>query len=148
MGTDIYAPNFSVEGAKELISSCLDKFDKENPDSLLLLETISKLTLMINTAKFDYTVLENLISENAALGDQYDALQLKQISSDITHLSFRANALQDKCEGLKKELSQTEYPHSVLDPAASPDPRIPNSLAWTKLGTSDVNLKLQPFSAK
>lgn len=141
---DIYQHNFSIEGAKEIISTCLDNFDNRNPDSLLLLKTISKLTLMLNTAKYDYTVLENLILENEALTVQCRELELNHISKNIEHMSFRVNSLQKKCENLKEILNQTEYMHPISHlPVSSQSPMLENDLPMAKLGSHNINVNLR-----
>lgn len=121
INSDIYQHNFSVNEARALISSCLDKFDKHNPDSLILLKAISKLTVMINMAEYDYTVLENLISENKALGKQY--------------------------QELKARLNQSEPRKSASKPfPVSTDPRLPHHLSMTELDSNNANVNLRLIS--
>jgi len=92
------------------LRSLLTALESKNPDSKSLLKLISDLISMINTAKFDYSVLKNLMSENALLVQERDELQLKQISQNVAHMSLRLNSIKREYEILQTKLNQPVLP--------------------------------------
>jgi len=105
-----YIPGFSAREATEHILGRLQALDRDKPDPKSLLTLISELVSIMNGAKFDYVVLNNLMAENEKLVEDRSVLELQQISQNVAHMGLKLNAITRQCEALQIEIDRPDYP--------------------------------------
>jgi len=103
-----YEPEFSIDDANEMISTCKTALFDVEPDLFSVLVVFEKLETRIKAVEYDQCVVKNLMQENQLLSTEIENIKLQLITERLVFMNQRVRQVMQDCANLQRAITETQ----------------------------------------